>query len=764
MKSNMTSNLNNKVKKDFLSYANAVIKSRAISSVEDNLKPVHRRVLYSMATNKLWSNKKHVKSARVVGDILGNLHPHGDSSVYDALVRLAQPWKMRYPLIDIQGNMGNILGDDAAAMRYTECKLSKFGDLMLEELNSGAVKFKANYDDTNKEPIFLSSVFPNILANGNSGIAVGLGASLVPHNLGDSIDAILALIQNKNITTEGLLKIIQGPDFPTGGTIMNAEKLKEIYDTGKGTIILRSNYRVENIGKDRQQIVITEVPYLVSVRSGVIEPLKKLVVEEEFDLIDDIQDETNMNGVNLKIILKKGANVYRVLEELWSKTRLQVTQRVDNTVIIDGNPRTLNLIQMIKYYLSMRHQAIIDYSSQEYQKIQEKIIILKGLLTALDKIDEVIQFIKNSNSKNDARIQLIDFLKISEVQANAILDMRLSRLSKLEKIEIETELQQLDKRAKELVILINSPTEREKEIIKQLHALRRSTDKRKTKLMYSMGMSDEDLVVEQLNLLIFKDFSTYLTKSPVENLRIGKRGVALNSKTMSISTQILSNGKLSVFTDDGVVYHRNVLTIGLEQLEPFGFDGTPLAAADLSTVEKESYIIFVSSEGVVKKTRTTEYENTRNGTKTIKIRDKDKLIAAGIAKNSDFIYILGESGKIHKLPVSEITETGRMTIGAKGIGEKALSATFAAADDVIFTINKDGQGKITNGEDFNSTAKGGAGQVVADDTVGIANAAKGHVFVFAGNKNNFVDTTKFIIKGKTAVGAKTVDGAVKEVV
>jgi len=319
-----STNLDDKVKKDFLTYANAVIKSRAISSVEDNLKPVHRRILYTMFENKLLANKKTVKSSNVVGKVMIR-HPHGDSSIYNAMVRLAQPWKMRYPLVQVQGNSGNISGDGPAAMRYTEVKLSKLGEMMMTDINKKAVDFRESYDGSTNEPIVLPSAFPNILCNGNVGIAVGTSTSIVPHNLTEVCDGILAYLKSPSITTEQLMKFIPAPDFPTGGTITNADVMKEIYETGRGTVTLRSKYRIENVGV-KQHIVIEEVPYLITLEDGFVKPLKKLVLEDGFDLIDDFKNNTGKNGIELRIILKKGANVYKVLEAIWKKTRLLLPQ------------------------------------------------------------------------------------------------------------------------------------------------------------------------------------------------------------------------------------------------------------------------------------------------------------------------------------------------------------------------------------------------------------------------------------------------------
>lgn len=745
--------LNNKAKKDFLNYANAVIKSRAISNVEDNFKPVHRRILYAMSELGLQSNKKHKKSARIVGDIIGKYHPHGDLSAYEAMIRLSQPWKMRYPLIDVQGNSGNILGDGPAAMRYTEAKLSVFGDLMLEGIDKNAVPFKPNYDETTTEPVLMPSVFPNILCNGNSGIAVGLSTSLVPHNLREVVDAITAYLKFKNITIEQLMKVIPGPDFPTGGTIIDSEKIAEIYRTGTGTITLRSKYNIENV-KNQQHIVITEVPYLISIEEGVIEPLKKLVIEEGFDLIEDFENNSGKDGVNLRIILKKGANVYKVLETLWQNTRLQITQRVSNTVIVNGNPVVLNLKGLIESYVKHRHNVITNIAKYDLEKTQKRILVVSALIKALAAIDAVIALIKEANDKSDARVKLIKFLDISEFQADAILDMKLSRINKLDGVELKTELGDLQKKEKELVDIIGNASTREEIMRKELAIMAsRYADPRRTLLSNLSGNVSEGMPIEDTNVLFYANGAILATQQDLSKLDIKRKGTPLNSSAISLSVPTKTDRVLTVFTKDGTMNAVKVLTLNSENLEHGLLNSEPLMAVDFKNDKLKSYIVFVTSGGLVKKTSIQEYLNAKNGSRTTKLKGDQELIYIGMANDSDNLIILDEKATFFK--VADISATSKITIGSKGIASnRAVSAAVVSDEDSVLMINKDGQGKLTKASDFVLTAKGANGQVVAEGTILLSPKSE-HYFLYDGSKNYYIGSNP-AVKSRTAVGSKLI--------
>jgi len=751
-------NLNQKVQKDFLTYANAVIKSRAISSVEDNLKPVHRRILYTMAENKLWPNKKTVKSANVVGLAMMR-HPHGDSSIYDAMVRLSQPWKMRYPLIEMQGNKGNILGDGPAAMRYTEARLSALGEMMLKDINKDAVKFKLSYDESATEPVILPSMFPNILCNGNSGIAVGLSASLVPHNLNEVVNGILAYLNFKGITVEQLMKHIPAPDFPTGATIVDSRKLKEIYETGNGTFTLRSKYKIENVGA-AQHIIITEVPFLVSVEEGVIEPLKKLVLEEDFDLIEDYENNTDKDGINLRIILKKGANVYKVLETLWQNTRLQITQRVSNTVIHEGNPHVFNLKQLIEHYVLHRHTVISNVAKYDLAKTDERLEVVKALLTALDKIDEVIALIKKAKNRSDARQELINFLKINEFQANAILDMKLSRINQLDKIELTNEFKELEQKQKELSNIMNDEPTRENIMRKELLEMAKLYgDERRTTLAYASSDAAEGMPIEPIKILFFENGATFATQQKVQDLDLKRKTSLLNHSGITAVKDTKTDKTLSVFTKDGTMWSHKVLTMTSESMEMGMFSSAPLAAFDFSDKsELKDYIVFVTSGGLVKKTKTSEYLNAKNGSRTIKLKGDQELIFVGMANDNENLLVLDE--KLVFFKVKEITQSTKTTIGSKAISSnRAISAAIVGDKEKVLMVNTDGQAKVTKASDFVSTAKGSNGQVVTDKTI-IVRKQGSEYFIFDGSKNNYIDKNP-ATKGKTAVGSKIISSSPK---
>lgn len=747
--------LDEKVQIDFLNYANAVIKSRAISSVEDNLKPVHRRILYTMAENGLWSNKKTIKSANVVGLTMIR-HPHGDSSIYDAMVRLSQPWKMRYPLIEMQGNSGNILGDGPAAMRYTEARLSKYGELLLENVKENSVPFKLSYDESAEEPVYLPSKFPNILCNGNSGIAVGLSANLVPHNLKEVANAINAYIQFKGITVEQLMKHIPAPDFPTGGTIVDAGRLKEIYETGSGTITLRSKYKIEKHGK-QDHIIFTEIPYLVNVEDGVIKPLKKLVIEDNFDLIEDYENSTNKNGVNLRIILRKNANVYKVLETLWQNTRLQITQRISNTVIYNGNPHTMNLKEMIQHYVDHRHTVIINIAKNSLEKTQHKIILTQGLILAMNIIDDVIAIIKAAKNKDNARTQLIAKLGINEIQANAILDMRLSKLNQLEASELQAELDSLQKKEKELQNTISNEKVRDQQIQKELLEMSgRYGDERRTILSYATEDGSEGFPVEPIKILMFENGATFATQQKISDLDMKKKTSELNSSPVRANIDTKTDRVLTVFTNDGTLHEHKVLTMATEMLELAQFNAAPVAAFDLNDTENlKDYLVFVTSGGLVKKTRTSEYLNAKNNSRTIRLKGNQELIFVGMANDDDNVLVL--NGKMTFFKVKDITQSGKYTVGSKGIASNgATSAAIISNKEKVLMISSDGKGKLTKASDFVQSAKGSNGQVVAENSI-LLHKESSEYFIYANGKNHYI-TTNPLTKGKTAIGSKVVSG------
>ena len=743
--------LNDKAEQDFLVYAKAVIKSRAISNVEDNLKPVHRRILYAMDSLGLDANKKPKKSARVVGDVIGKYHPHGDFSVYQAMIRMAQPWKMRYPLIEIQGNMGNIDGDKAAAMRYTETKLSKIGELMLKDIDKNAVPFRPNYDDSDIEPIFLPSVFPNILCNGNSGIAVGMSTDMVPHNLKEVVDAIKLYLDFKNISIPDLMKVFKGPDFPTGGSIADPEKLLEIYKNGVGTVTLRAKYNIEQ-KNGKTSIIFTEIPYLVKVEEGIIEPIKKLVNEENFELIEDFENNTDKNGISLKIILAKGANVYRVLEALWKNTRLQVTQRINNTILVDKKARVLNLKELIEYYIEHRHATIINIANFELEKVLSRKPIVEGLLFALPKIDDIIKIIREAKDPNESETKLKNLLQLSRTQIKAIMDLKIGRLNKLDQEKLKSELAILQKKEKELKDLIENPKSRENQMKTELTEIKNKFgDERRTLISSSSSFAAENQTIERIKVFMYENGSIFATQKDFKDLDLRSKYGELNKAKVSCYIEVNTDQEIVVFTNDGTMQKIPALTLSKEQIEDNLLPAVPLAATTSDSIENKEYVIFFTSAGLVKKTKSSEYAKSKTGSRTIKLKGDQVLINVGFGNNQDFVAILDE--KLAFFSISKISATSILTIGSKGIaGGLARSAVVLSKNDKIFMLSDEGKAKLTELSDLVETSKGGQGQVVADNTIKVLKASNQYL-CFNGNRNVFVEKN-LAIKSKTSIGSQ----------
>lgn len=713
-------NLNKKAELDFLVYANAVIKSRAISSVEDNLKPVHRRILYTLQTLGLDHTHKTTKCANVVGNTM-TLHPHGDSSIYDALIRLAQPWKMRYPLIEVQGNAGNILGYSAAAARYTECRLSAIGDFMLEDINKECIAFKPNYDNSKEEPITLPGMFPNILCNGNSGIAVGLSSSLVPHNYNEVADAIIyALSNNGNIGN-----FIKGPDFPTGGTITNGEVIPEIYRTGHGTITLQSKYRIETSG-GHIHLVFTEIPYLVTIEDGIIEPIKKLVTEEGYDMFDNIINNTNEKQVEIRVVLNKGVDPQAALAVLWAKTNLQVSIKINNTVIDEGMPKVLSLEQMVTSYIYYRHWVIRNIAKHDYEISGHKLTVILGLEKCMTNIDKLISLIRNSDNNDQSRAAIMAYFELSVEQANAILDMKISRLNKLDIIDLAEKRKDLENAvAKQTDIMENIDTRR-KIITDQLNMMRKyAGDPRRTVI----GSAP---VIEKKKK---EDTSTqkwYSIKSDKISLMGENDAEALHFiKTNSI---------------DNIVLYNKTGDLMISSKAQGSFVGGML-------IQNKPYVLTITKNGYLKKTAVGEYNYTRIS-KALKLREDDELILVSYVDDNDFILALtGDS--VVKISTTEIDATTKLTMGVK------MSANFTKVlvlndSQFVVMVDVENHGKITSVRDFNVNNRGSEGQKIAANTLFMIDATDRDDFVIIAKsgKDSKLSKDKFAVKSRTAVGAQ----------
>lgn len=719
-----------KSKENFLTYAGAVIKSRAISNVEDNLKPVHKRILFDMYDNKNFSDKKTVKCAKVVGSVMGRLHPHGDSSIYGALVRLAQPWKMRYPLTYIQGNMGTIFGDGAAASRYTECKLTKIGELMLEDIDKKPIPFKMNYDGTIEEPIILPSKFPNLLCNGNMGIAVGLSASLVPHNFNEVAAAIEARLNNKS--EEETLSYIKAPDFPTGGIIINGEELPQIYKTGRGTVKVRSHYRLEKSGS-KTNIIFTDLPYGVETESGVIKKLKKLVNEDGSDLFDDFIDESaSYNDISIRITLARNVAVENALALLFSKTNLETTVKINNTVLVDGEPQTLNLLEMIDAYIKHRQQVIQNIAATDLAKANHKLTVVIGLQKCLSNIDKLVSLIRAAESRAKAKSAICEAFELDDEQAEAVLEMKLARLNKLDIVELQDNQKKLEDQVVDLTNTRNDVNKRNAIILAELRDMRKKHgDARRTEVIISeAGMTD------------------FSTEIPHEYY------VSPHSVTDTPTDDILQ-----------VIVAKNI-----QEIIGFTSDGIAMPAAEAKNIvgatliEPKEYLVCVTKNGYVKMSLAAEYRAFKG--KMLKLKDDDELLAMGFADLKDYVLVLAQNGFMVKLPIKELNSSSKNTIGSLLSVGPLKSAMIVSNKDVVFMSDEDNKAKLTSVEDFSENSRLSKGQQVMDKVayVLLATSRESFIGIAKTGKSVLIAKDKLATKSKTAGGVSTTNKIILKMV
>ena len=660
-------NMNSIASESFLNYAEEVIKERAIPHIEDNLKPVHRRILATLYKEKLLSTAKAKKSAATVGETM-KTHPHGDASIYDAMVRLSQDFKMRYPLVTMQGNNGNINGAPAASMRYTEAKLSPIGDLMVQELSEKAVPYMPTYDNEGTEPTLMPSAFPNILCNGNMGIAVGMSSSILPHNLREAVDALVELINNPLLTIDELVKIMPGPDLPTGGVITNIEKINDIYATGSGTLEVESKYHIEEKSRETH-IVFTEIPYMINM-DNIVSKIKTLAAENMLDGVIDLQNNTGREGLELRVITKAKANISRILNVLFEKTGLRNNIRTGLTVLKDNKPVQTGMLGLMKGYLDHRSNVIVSIFGAKKEKAEARLHIVEGLVIATQDIDGVVALIKGSASTAEAREGLITKYKLSEIQAKAILDMRLSQLTRIDAQKIENERKELIKNIEYFILVLSSQDERNKIIKEQLLDVKKKFgDGRRTVLRSTSGVDDENFV--ELNYLVS------LNKD--------------NSISAVLTSDLMSAGKnrvgKKIFSNIGEktiqLNNRNMLLIADVSGRIFGIPGSKLSAAENMSLEsfdaradrrvtsileatesdmqKEFFVVFTKN-GQVKKTVLEDYKNFKPSNIGIKLREGDEVIGMAFGNTGDFIVVAGED-KINKYSLDDIRSTGRNTLG-----------------------------------------------------------------------------------------------------
>ncbi len=735
-------NIEDEMKSAYIDYSMSVIVSRALPDVRDGLKPVHRRVLFGMSELGLTSGQSFKKSARIVGEVLGKYHPHGDSSVYEAMVRMAQEWSMRYMLVDGQGNFGSIDGDSAAAMRYTEARFKKLAEEVLADLEKNTVDFKLNFDDSLEEPTVMPAKAPLLLLNGTSGIAVGMATNMPPHNMRETVDAICAYIDNNEITTEELLRHIKGPDFPTGGTILGTQGIKDAFETGKGRIVVRSKVDIEVSESGRETIVVTEIPYMVNKRE-LIEKIAELVEEKKVEGIAYINDESDRTGMRIVIKLKMGAVANVVLNMLYKYSQLQSSFSVNNIALVDGRPRLLNLKQLIKYFVRHRHEVVVRRAKFELDQAEKRAHILEGLLKALDFIDEVIEIIRSSKTVDEARTRLIERFGFSEIQANAIVEMRLRQLTGLERAKLQGEYDELMKLINHLrEILAN--VDMQMQIIKDelLELREKYGDERRTAIELSgEDFNPEDFYPDE-DVVITISHLGYIKRTPLNEYKTQNRGgVGVKGSTTRdedfIEHIYVANmhSTMLFFTQNGRCFWLKVYEIpegskaskgralqNVINIEPTDKVRAYINVRNLSDKEyiNNNFIILATKRGTVKKTSLEEYSRPRvNGVNAITIRENDELLEALMTNGKCEILLAARNGKCVRFNEDEVRAIGRTGAGVRGISieenDEVVGMVSIDPESMdkekhnILVVSENGYGKRSHIDDYRITSRGGKG-------------------------------------------------------
>ncbi|WP_294467629.1 DNA gyrase subunit A [uncultured Anaerofustis sp.] len=713
----------------YIDYAMSVIVGRALPDVRDGLKPVHRRILYAMSELNLTYDKPYRKSARIVGDTMGKYHPHGDSSIYDAMVRLAQDFSTRYPLVDGHGNFGSIDGDSQAAMRYTEAKMTKMTGEMLRDIGKETVDYAPNFDETLKEPLVLPSRFPNLLVNGSNGIAVGMATNIPPHNLREVVEAIIALIEDPNIEINDLIKYVKGPDFPTGGIIMGKTGIYNAYTTGRGRIKLRSKTHIEEISKTRQRIVVTEIPYMVN-KAKMVEKIADLVRDKKVVGISDIRDESDRNGIRVCIDLRKDVNASIILNQLYKYTQLQDTFSVINLALVDNQPKVLNLKEILVHYLNHQKDIIVRRTEYDLKKAKARAHIVEGLLIALDNIDEIIKIIRASY--NDAEEKLMERFDLSEVQAKAIVDMRLRRLQGLEREKLENEYAELLKTIEYLESVLASD-ELVMSIIKE--ELTEIKDKYGDKRRTAFEVDDEDFdmedLIEEEDIVVTITHVGYVKRLPASTYKTQKRGgkgvTALSTRENDFVKHLFfttTHHYIMFFTNKGKVYRlkgyeipdasriaKGTAIVNLLALDP----GEKITAViPIKEFKDDEYLVMATRNGVFKKTSLTEYDSSRkNGIVAINLAEDDELIGVSLTDGNQNIILGTHKGLAIKFNEADVRAIGRVSKGVKGISLKEddhlIGMDIATENAYVLSVTEKGYGKITKTNLYPTQGRAGKG-------------------------------------------------------
>lgn len=723
--------LEKKMKTSYLEYSMSVIVSRALPDVRDGLKPVHRRILYGMQQLGLDPNKPTRKSARVVGDVMGKFHPHGDFAIYDALVRLAQDFSTRYPLAQGQGNFGSIDGDAAAAMRYTEVRMSKIAKEMLRDINKDTVDFVPNFDGEEMEPAVLPSRFPNLLVNGSNGIAVGMATNMAPHNLGEAIDACIAYMKDPEIEIEDLIKIIPGPDFPTGALILGKSGIRDAYMTGRGKIKQRAVARIEPFKKNRERIIITEIPYQVN-KARLIEKIADLVKEKRVDGISDIRDESDRKGMRIVVEIKRDSNANIVLNNLYKYTQLENTFGIINLALVGGEPKILNLKELIGHYVEHQKEVVTRRTNFDLSKARERKHIVEGLIIAIDHIDEIIKIIRSSYDNDQIKKIFFDRYKLSDAQSQAILDMQLKRLSGLEIEKLKAEDKELAETIEYLLSILNSEENLINLIIDEISEIREKyADERRTQIVPDEGDMDITELIEEEDILITLTKDGYIKRLPIDTYKVQNRGgkgiAAGNTKEGDFIKKIITTNThedLLIFTSFGKVYSLEAYKVpegsrtsrGQAIINILNLDsGEKITEMiTLSELGKNSQLVLQTKDGQIKKTEAENFTNIRrNGIIAISLRDGDKLISVRQIEEDEELIISSKNGMTIQFNTKDVRTMGRTAMGVRAIrldeGDEVVSMNTKGDETYLLVVTENGFGKKTSFNNFKNQNRGGKG-------------------------------------------------------
>ena len=724
------------MEESYLQYSMSVIASRALPDVRDGLKPVQRRILYSMIELNNGPDKPHRKCARIVGDTMGKYHPHGDSSIYGALVNMAQDWATRYPLVDGHGNFGSVDGDGAAAMRYTEARLSKISMEMIADLNKNTVDFTPNFDETEKEPVVMPARYPNLLVNGTSGIAVGMATNIPPHNLREVVGAIVKIIDNiieedRETELDEILQIVKGPDFPTGAQILGTRGINEAYRTGRGKVRVRAVTNIETLPNGKSEIIVTELPYMVN-KARLIETIASLVRDKKIDGITNINDHSSREGMRICIELRRDANANVILNQLYKHTQMQDTFGVIMLALVEGQPKVLNLLDMLKHYLDHQEEVVTRRTQYDLNKAQERSHILEGLLKALDHIDEVIRIIRASANTAEAKNNLIERFELSDAQAQAIVDMRLRALTGLEREKLESEYKELMERIRILKAILGDRKELLRVIRREILAIsEKYGDDRRT----SIGFDEFDISMEDLiprdNTVITMTRLGYIKRMTVDNFRSQHRGGKGIKGMQTIEDDYIeellmttTHHYLMFFTNTGKVYRlkayeipeasrtaRGTAIVNLIQLQP---EEKITAVIPISKFEEGHYLFMATRKGVVKKTPILDYANVRKtGLAAISLREEDELIEVKATDNTKDIILVTKYGQCIRFKETDVRVTGRVSMGVRGINlvdnDEVVGMQMSSQGDYLLIVSENGMGKRTAVSEFSVQLRGGKG-------------------------------------------------------